>query len=339
MLTVFGSRIWEMTYRPHLIYLLGLFLISLLIGLAVGLSKSPVVATYIPLIFGLIAGAGGLFLPNLEKKIQAVKLNDTREQPEDKDINGNDAPNDKSTSGAATKIFPRNIFETVGAALIVIALGSGGGMLYGMLIRENLTFADLVPRTDPDNLEIPQDTSLDAQALVELAILDRVLESAGIKTTVREIIRNRFMNNDTKQSSTYQILAVKLSAQLARLSEQLETKNSGVSIAEGVDWANANRVVKGTLDMLANPATEKSSLENQLIAFRKVRKANGEVLRKSEAAIFNDFLLSEKDFIDLIAARTPTSSLGDSVDRVVKLLPEAAKTIFKGGSSGLESLD
>jgi hypothetical protein len=45
-----------------LAYAFGLALLTAYVGFAAGLSESPVVATLVPLIFGLLGGAGGFYI-------------------------------------------------------------------------------------------------------------------------------------------------------------------------------------------------------------------------------------------------------------------------------------
>jgi hypothetical protein len=46
------------------LYVVATGLVGFATGVLVGLSKSPVVATILPLLFGLVAGVGGLFVSN-----------------------------------------------------------------------------------------------------------------------------------------------------------------------------------------------------------------------------------------------------------------------------------
>ena len=155
------------------LYLLGVFFLSLLTGLLIGLSKSPVVGAFIPLAFGLLAGAGGAF-PQLFRREGGSPVDPEAVPPEQR------SP------------APETVRRALGLVLIAVATGAGAGALYGMLLREDMAVADLVPAWNRPPLVVTVPSNMAADGLVDLALLERLLVSAGVERRIRERIVVKF---------------------------------------------------------------------------------------------------------------------------------------------------
>jgi hypothetical protein len=91
------------------LYVIGLGGIGAVAGLFIGLSKSTVVGIALPLLLGLIGGAGALKLPDGTK----------------------------------------NPLLGLGACLLAIAIGTGFSTVYGAMLRTGATWGDLLPKSAP----------------------------------------------------------------------------------------------------------------------------------------------------------------------------------------------
>ena len=156
-----------------LLYLLGVFLLSVLMGLLIGLSKSPVIGAFLPLVFGLLAGAGGAF-PQLFRRASGTPVGPEADSAEQR------SPAEKTVRRA------------VGLVLIAVATGAGAGALYGMVLREDMSLADLVPASNRPALVATAANNMAADRLVDLAILDPLLVSAGVEHAIRKRIVVKF---------------------------------------------------------------------------------------------------------------------------------------------------
>lgn len=145
---------------PLVWYGIAFALLGLSVGLFSGLSHSPVIGVLLPLLFGLIGGAGGLYLSR-------VDLND---------------PKHRSRVGI------------IGRMLTVFLIFVISGALYGMVVRTGSGITALVPgsaRTEPvttSSVDISGLRELNTAAALELSLLRFRLQGLGVGTQEQKVI-------------------------------------------------------------------------------------------------------------------------------------------------------
>jgi len=146
--------------RPLVLYGVSFGLLGLCVGLFAGLSHSPVIGVLLPLLFGLIGGANGLYLARADL---------TNEQD-------------------------RKRLGLLGLMLSVFLILVLAGSFYGMLVRTGGGLSALLPHSQPvgdsttRKVALADIDTLDAGTALELALLRYRLSRLGVGATEQKTI-------------------------------------------------------------------------------------------------------------------------------------------------------
>lgn len=146
---------------PFALYGLALALLGLAVGLFAGLSRSPIVGVLLPLLFGLIGGAGGLYLTRADL--------------------------DSETG--------RRRVGLIGLMITILLVFTIGGAIYGMLVRTGSDFAALIPgiavEDDPRaGIGVDLDELEPAAALELAALRHRLTQLGASPSEVAQILKS-----------------------------------------------------------------------------------------------------------------------------------------------------
>ncbi|MDH3379599.1 MAG: hypothetical protein OEQ39_21955 [Gammaproteobacteria bacterium] len=182
-------------------------LLGIAVGLFAGLSQSPVIGVLLPLLFGLIGGAGGLY-------VAKVNLDDTRDRQRLRFL------------GILLSIF------------LVLTVLAG---LYGMLVRTGSGLFSLVPHLTDNSaslrdreVEVPEVEGLTPDEALELALLRYRLHSIGAsdkeQAAVLSTARQELVAPQRRQSLSERYASLSKGAeQIAALIEAAEREDRGQS--------------------------------------------------------------------------------------------------------------
>lgn len=162
------------------VYAVGVGFVGGTVGLLVGLSQSPVVATVMPLVFALIGGVG-LLLPWLRtagaQGAAPAAQNPPPAQPNPAPAQPNPIPAQQPPASSPAPWSHVLSYIVVGSALVAFSIGATVGVFYGMLMRSDSTWSELFPhRSILDNAAFD---GLNPAEAADLAILAKVLEQMG----------------------------------------------------------------------------------------------------------------------------------------------------------------
>jgi hypothetical protein len=169
-------------------FLIGFGLVGLTVGYLAGSSRSPVIGTLLPLLFGLIGGAGGLYLGSV----------------------------DFSSPQTPARL------RLLGIALTVFVLPLLFGSAYGELLRTGLGIPNFFPKflfVGRKAVRLPSLDEKDPAEAVELAVMRSRLTALGTSEQEQAIILERLAKFQDQQSVHAGVISLE---QLAKFAAQAQ---------------------------------------------------------------------------------------------------------------------
>jgi hypothetical protein len=135
-------------------YYLGIAAVGFTMGIFAGLSSSPVVAVLLPLLFGLLGGAGGLYL---------------------------------GIANLADDSTPWR-FRAIGTALLALTIPLTIAAMYASVVRTGSPWSSFLLVRRQASAEMPSLRGMSADAALELLLLRRKLDMLGVKPDEQKLV-------------------------------------------------------------------------------------------------------------------------------------------------------